>query len=70
MSGMNRGGGFSNDPTTNLVYATYAMAALRDLQVGMAVARNIQMTNQLLQQKLAGRHPARGEDERDHQAAR
>ena len=42
----------SNDPTTNLVNATYAMAALRDLQVGMAVARNIEMTNQYLQQKL------------------
>ncbi len=52
MSAMNATGMTSNDPTTNLVNATYAMAALRDLQVGMQVARNIQMTNQLLQQKL------------------
>jgi Pretoxin HINT domain len=52
LSGMSATGMTSNDPTTNLVNATYAMAALRDLQVGMAVARNIQMTNELLQQKL------------------
>jgi hypothetical protein len=47
ISGMN-----SNNPTTNLVNATYALAALRDLQVGMAVARDIQMTNEYLQRKL------------------
>ena len=70
VSGMKSGGGFSNDPTTNLVYATQAMAALRDLQVGMAVARNIQMTNQLLQQKLEADIQPRGEDERGHQTAR
>jgi len=45
--------GAANNPANNLVYGTYAMAALQDLQLGMAVERNVQMTNQYLQQKLA-----------------
>jgi tetratricopeptide (TPR) repeat protein len=47
MNGIN-----SSDPTTNLVNATYAMAALRDLQFGMEASRDVQMTNLFLQRKL------------------
>ncbi len=52
MSGFGAGRGMANNPGTNLIVGTYAMAALRDLQVGMAVARDMQLTNLYLQRKL------------------
>ena len=45
--------GIMSNPSNGLLLGTNAMAAMRDLELGMAVAQNIRMTNQLLQQKLA-----------------